>query len=221
MQMHQSLRLVIFGPPGCGKGTQCPFLEEEFGVVHISTGDLLRKAALIPGSKIKKIIDSGNFVDDETILQMIQTFISSSPQCREKGFVLDGFPRTLQQAKAFDNNPELATNYPIDKVILLQINVDALVERVCGRLVHLASGRSYHATLNPPRISMTDDVTGEPLVKRADDNEQTLRKRLAIYLEKTAPLEEYYSKQGKLIRIDASLGVEEIREAIFKALKGK
>ena len=207
MQMLQPLRLIIFGPPGCGKGTKCPFLEEKFGIIHISTGDLLRKTAAIPGSKIKQIIDSGGFVDDETILQMIQAFIASNPKCKEKGFVLDGFPRTLQQARAFDNNPDLAVNYPVDKVILLEIDAEVLIERICGRLVHLESGRSYHFTLNPPRIPMTDDLTGEPLVKRADDNEETLRKRLAIYMEKTAPLEEYYSKQGKLIRIDVSMGV--------------
>lgn len=221
MQMLQPLRLIIFGPPGCGKGTQCPFLEEEFGIIHISTGDLLRKTAAIPGSKIKQIIDSGGFVDDETILQMIQAFIASNPKCKEKGFVLDGFPRTLQQARAFDNNPDLAVNYPVDKVILLEIDAEVLIERICGRLVHLESGRSYHLTLNPPRIPMTDDLTGEPLVKRADDNEETLRKRLAIYMEKTAPLEEYYSKQGKLIRIDVSMGVEQTKQAIFNALKAQ
>lgn len=198
--------LIIMGPPGGGKGTRCPALTQRYGIVHLSTGDMLRKCAASGtplGKEIGEIIDRGAYIDDETMTKMLREYLSHDEQCMTKGFVLDGFPRTVKQADMLDEiMRELGIS--IHRVILLEIPDELVIKRICGRLVHLASGRTYHEEFQPPRVAMTDDVTGEPLVRRADDNPETIKKRLETYHSQTAPLIEYYDKKGQVVRFDTS-----------------
>jgi len=213
------MRLILLGGPGAGKGTQANYLKEKYGIPQISTGDMLRaavKAGTELGQKAKKIMDEGGLVSDELIIGLVKDRINE-PDC-QKGFLLDGFPRTIPQAEAMQE-----AGIKIDSVVEIAVDDEEIVKRMSGRRVHLASGRTYHLLYNPPKVSGKDDVTGEDLIQRDDDREETVRKRLQIYHAQTEPLISYYSNQAganapKYIRIAGIGQVAEIREAIFKAL---
>lgn len=201
--MH-GIRAVLLGPPGAGKGTQSPRLKEMYGVCHLATGDLLR-AEISSGSElgkeIKAVIDQGKLVSDELVLRMVSENLDKV-ECKN-GFLLDGFPRTIGQAEKLDLMLE-SRKEPLDAVVEFSIDDNLLVSRICGRWFHLASGRSYHEEFHPPRVPGKDDITGEPLVKRSDDNPETLTKRLDQYHKLTSPLVAYYSGRGLHHSVDAS-----------------
>ena len=184
------MRLILLGAPGAGKGTQAAFITERFGIPQISTGDMLR-AAVKAGSPLgvaaKKVMDSGALVSDDIILGLVKERIAQ-PDCAA-GFLFDGFPRTIVQADALK-----AGGVKLDYVLEIDVPDSAIVERMSGRRVHVASGRTYHDRFNPPRVAGVDDVTGEPLIQRVDDQEETVKKRLAVYAEQTRPLVEYYQR---------------------------
>ncbi|SJL82722.1 adenylate kinase [Vibrio palustris] len=213
------MRIILLGAPGAGKGTQAQFIQEKFGVPQISTGDMLRgaiKAGTELGKKAKAVIDAGQLVSDDIILGLIKERIAQ-PDC-EKGFLLDGFPRTIPQA---DGLKEMGIN--IDYVIEFDVADDVIVERMAGRRAHLASGRTYHAVYNPPKVAGKDDVTGEDLVVRDDDKEETVRARLNVYHSQTAPLIEYYSKEAdagntQYLKFDGTKAVADVSADIEKAL---
>ncbi|XP_065897887.1 adenylate kinase 2, mitochondrial-like [Dysidea avara] len=203
-QENKTLRAVFLGPPGAGKGTQAPKLVEKCGVCHLATGDMLRAivaSGSALGKKVKGIMDAGQLVEDGLMVDMIDDSIKK-PECK-KGFILDGFPRTVVQAEMLDKM--LAkNNSKLDTVIEFAIDDSLLVKRITGRLLHKPSGRTYHEEFNPPKVPMKDDVTGEPLIKRSDDNETTLLKRLKVYHDYTRPLVDYYKKASIHSRVDAS-----------------
>ncbi|KAI9836248.1 MAG: adenylate kinase [Sarea resinae] len=201
----QSMRMILMGPPGAGKGTQAPKIKDRYCVCHLATGDMLRsqvakKTAL--GREAKKIMDQGGLVSDEIMIGMIKSELDNNAECKN-GFILDGFPRTVTQAERLDDMLT-ASKQPLKHAIELQIDDALLVARITGRLVHPASGRSYHKIFNPPKATMTDDVTGEPLIQRSDDNADTLKKRLSTYHDQTAPVVGYYQKTGIWTGVDAS-----------------
>ncbi|MBS0350453.1 MAG: adenylate kinase [Proteobacteria bacterium] len=217
------MRIILLGPPGAGKGTQAQFLSEYFSMPQISTGDMLRaavKAETPLGLAAKSIMEQGQLVSDEIIIALVKERISQ-PDC-EKGFLLDGFPRTLAQAEALKQQ-----KISIDFVIEMQIDDNLLVERMCGRLIHPASGRVYHRINNPPKVADQDDLTGEPLVQRKDDQEQTVRERLAVYQQQTRPLIDYYKKWAEshephapeFRQISAEASVEQVRNALLDILE--
>jgi adenylate kinase len=184
------MRLILLGAPGAGKGTQAAFIKERFGIPQISTGDMLRaavKAGTPLGLQAKKVMDSGALVSDDIILGLVKERIAQ-PDCAA-GFLFDGFPRTIVQADALK-----AAGVKLDYVLEIDVPDSAIVERMSGRRVHVASGRTYHARFNPPRVAGVDDVTGEPLIQRVDDQEETVKKRLAVYAQQTRPLVEYYQR---------------------------
>jgi adenylate kinase len=184
------MRLILLGAPGAGKGTQATFIKERFGIPQISTGDMLRaavKAGTPLGLQAKKVMDSGALVSDDIILGLVKERIAQ-PDCAA-GFLFDGFPRTIVQADALK-----AGGVKLDYVLEIDVPDSAIVERMSGRRVHVASGRTYHDRFNPPRVAGVDDVTGEPLIQRVDDQEETVKKRLAVYAEQTRPLVEYYQR---------------------------
>ena len=214
------MRVILLGAPGSGKGTQAQAITEQFGIPQISTGDMLRAAvreATPLGLAAKKIMDSGLLVSDDIILGLIQERIQDA-DC-VPGFLLDGFPRTLAQADGLKH-----MGIAIDHVIEFVVDDEEIVQRMSGRRVHPGSGRTYHIVFNPPREADKDDVTGEALIQREDDSEETVRRRLAIYHEQTKPLVGYYQEaaQAGAVRfasIDGIGAVEEITQRILEALQ--
>ncbi len=216
------MRLILLGPPGAGKGTQAAFITEKFGIPQISTGDMLRaavKAQTPLGIEAKKVMDAGGLVSDDLIIGLVQDRLKQD-DCK-RGYLFDGFPRTIPQADALKN-----ANIPLDYVVEISVPEENIIERISGRRVHPASGRSYHVKFNPPRTPDTDDVTGEPLVQRDDDKEETVKHRLTVYKQQTRPLVDYYSQWASSGATDApayrqlsGVGtVDEIRERIIKAI---
>ncbi|MDR4126174.1 adenylate kinase [Yanghanlia caeni] len=216
------MRLILLGPPGAGKGTQAAFITEKFGIPQISTGDMLRaavKAQTPLGIEAKKVMDAGGLVSDDLIIGLVRDRLQQ-PDC-QKGYLFDGFPRTIPQADALK-----AAEIPLDFVVELVVPEESIIERMSGRRIHPASGRSYHVKFNPPKVADTDDVTGEPLVQRDDDREETVRHRLSVYREQTRPLVDYYQTwaatndpAAPAYRQIEGLGtVEEIRDRIMQAL---
>ena len=187
------MRLILLGAPGAGKGTQAAFICEKYGIPQISTGDMLRaavKAGTPLGLAARKVMDSGALVSDEIIIGLVKERIAQS-DCAN-GFLFDGFPRTLPQADAMR-----AAGVKIDYVLEIDVPFEAIVERMSGRRSHPASGRIYHVKFNPPKVEGKDDITGEPLIQREDDKEETVEKRLEVYAAQTRPLVEYYSRWAK------------------------
>lgn len=216
------MRLILLGPPGAGKGTQAAFITEKFGIPQISTGDMLRaavKAQTPLGVEAKKIMDAGGLVSDDIIIGLVRDRLKEA-DC-EPGYLFDGFPRTIPQADALKD-----AQVKLDFVIEIDVPEESIIERMSGRRIHAASGRSYHVTFNPPKTPGVDDVTGEPLLQRDDDREDTVRHRLSVYREQTRPLIAYYSQwsatgdlQAPAYRKISGIGsVEEIRQRILDAL---
>ncbi len=216
------MRLILLGGPGAGKGTQSAFLTEKLGIPQISTGDMLRaaiKAETELGKLAKDVMDTGDLVSDDLIIKLVKDRIRE-PDCAH-GFLLDGFPRTITQADALK-----AERISLDAVIEIDVEDEVIVQRISGRRVHPASGRVYHVKHNPPKVADVDDETGEPLVQRVDDKEETVRYRLSVYHDQTSPLKEYYSSWANTGDIDAPRyvkvfgrgSVEAIRDNIFKGL---
>ncbi|GAB1193149.1 adenylate kinase-domain-containing protein [Aspergillus pseudonomiae] len=201
----EQMRMVLMGPPGAGKGTQAPALKDKYCVCHLATGDMLRSQVAKKtelGKEAKKIMDQGGLVSDEIMVNMIKSELDNNTECKN-GFILDGFPRTVAQAERLDDMLA-ARKQKLQHAVELQIDDALLVARITGRLVHPASGRSYHKVFNPPKEEMKDDITGEPLIQRSDDNAETLKKRLGTYHAQTAPVVDYYKKTGIWRGIDAS-----------------
>jgi adenylate kinase len=209
---------IFVGPPGAGKGTQAPIFKEEYCLCHLSTGDMLREAVkngTEMGKKAKSIMDAGKLVGDDVVVGIIEDALKS-PDCAN-GFILDGFPRTAAQAEMLDKL--LAkSGKKIDKVVNLAVDDEVLVKRVTGRLIHQASGRSYNVHFNPPKKAMTDDITGEPLMKRADDTEEKLRVRLGAFHDQTKPVLAHYKSVVATINADQAIDTvtSEVRAAIEK-----
>ena len=216
------MRLILLGGPGAGKGTQATFIKEKFGIPQISTGDMLR-AAVNAGSPMgiaaKKVMDSGALVSDEIIIGLVKERIKEA-DC-VNGFLFDGFPRTIPQADAM----KLA-GVELDYVVEIAVDDGEIVERMSGRRTHPGSGRTYHVKFNPPKVAGKDDVSGEDLIQRDDDKEETVKKRLAVYHEQTKPLIDYYGDWAtsgipgapRYVRVAGVGRVEEIRDSIFAAL---
>ncbi|KAL1876862.1 hypothetical protein VTK73DRAFT_9092 [Phialemonium thermophilum] len=217
--LSDTVRMILIGPPGAGKGTQAPKLKEKFHCCHLATGDMLRSqvAKKTPlGREAKKIMDQGGLVSDDIMIGMIKEELENNQECKG-GFILDGFPRTVPQAEGLDAMLQ-ERNQKLQHAIELQIDDALLVARITGRLVHPASGRSYHATFNPPKKPMTDDVTGEPLIQRSDDNPEALKKRLATYHQQTAPVVDYYKKTGIWKAVDASQEPGQVWKSLLSIL---
>ena len=218
------MRVILLGAPGAGKGTQAQYITETFGIPQISTGDMLRaavKAQTSLGIAAKKIMDEGGLVSDDIIIGLVKERLEQ-PDC-SSGCLFDGFPRTIAQAEALRNG-----GIRIDSIIEIDVPDDEIIRRMSGRRVHPASGRSYHVIFNPPAVEGKDDVTGEDLVQRDDDTEETVRKRLNVYHDQTEPLVGYYrnladngsSDAPKYSKIDGIGEVEEIRNNVIAAIRG-
>jgi adenylate kinase len=221
------MRLILLGAPGAGKGTQAQFICEKFAVPQISTGDMLRaavKAGTELGIAAKKIMDAGGLVSDDIIIGLVKDRLTQ-PDC-SKGYLFDGFPRTIPQAQAMKD-----AGVPIDYVLEIDVPFEAIIDRMSGRRVHPASGRTYHITFNPPKVKGEDDVTGEALIQRDDDKEETVRKRLQVYNDQTRPLVDYYStwatqsnaadkvKAPAYRKVSGTGSVDDITASIFAVLK--
>lgn len=216
------MRLILLGAPGAGKGTQAQYIAEKYNIPQISTGDMLRahvKAGTELGQAAKKIMDEGGLVSDDIIMGMVKERITQD-DCKN-GYLFDGFPRTIPQAEALKSE-----GIELDYVVEIDVDDDEIIKRMSGRRVHPGSGRTYHVVFNPPKEEGKDDVTGEPLIQRDDDQEETVRKRLDIYHSQTKPLVDFYSgwvESGeaaapKYVKIPGVGGVEDIRDAIFRAM---
>jgi len=214
---NSSVRMILIGPPGAGKGTQAPRIKDKFCACHLATGDMLRAQVAKKtdlGKAAKKIMDQGGLVSDEIMIGMIKSELDNNPEC-SNGFILDGFPRTVAQAQKLDGML-IAKSQKLQHAVELQIDDELLVARITGRLVHPASGRSYHKIFSPPKKEMTDDVTGEPLIQRSDDNAETLKKRLSTYHQQTSPVVAYYQKTGIWKPIDASQEPGQVWRSLLK-----
>jgi adenylate kinase len=210
------MRLILLGPPGAGKGTQAKFICEKFGIPQISTGDMLRaaiKAGTPLGKQAQKVMEAGQLVSDDIIIGLVRERLRQ-PDC-ERGYLFDGFPRTIPQAEAIARE-----GMEIDHVLEIEVPDDEIITRMSGRRVHPGSGRVYHVKFNPPRVEGRDDLTGEPLMQRDDDREDTVRKRLEVYRKQTRPLVEYYQRHaaGKYRRISGRGSVEDVRQRALAAL---
>ena len=216
------MRLILLGPPGAGKGTQAKFICDRYTIPQISTGDMLRaavKAGTPLGIAAKKVMDSGARVSDDIIIGLVKERLKQ-PDCA-KGYLFDGFPRTIPQAEAMRD-----AGVAIDYVLEIDVPAEEIIVRMSGRRAHLASGRTYHVKFNPPKVEGKDDVTGEPLVQRDDDREETVRKRLEVYQAQTRPLVDFYSRWAasgaaaapKYRKISGQGGVEDIRARAIAAL---
>ena len=218
------MRVILLGGPGAGKGTQANYIKEKYGIPQISTGDMLRaavKAGTPMGIEAKKVMDAGGLVSDDIILGLIDERLKQD-DCNN-GYLFDGFPRTLAQADSLKNN-----GVPVDAVVEIDVDDNEIIKRMSGRRVHLSSGRTYHVTFNPPKEEGKDDETGEPLIQRDDDQEDTVKERLNVYHDQTEPLISYYSgwaEEGgegapRYVKINGIGKVEEIRDGIFAGLGG-
>ena len=208
------MRIMLLGPPGGGKGTQAKFIQESLKIPQISTGDMLRenvKNKTSLGNKAKDYMNRGNLVPDDVILNMMKDRLQKK-DC-ENGYILDGFPRTIPQAEGLSSLLS-DINQDLDIVILLNLNDDIIVKRMGGRRVHPDSGRVYHIEYNPPKVNNKDDITGEDLIIRSDDEEETVRKRLEVYHEQTAPLIDFYTELSILKEIDADGSIDSIKARI-------
>jgi adenylate kinase len=210
------MRLILLGPPGAGKGTQAAHLREKFAIPQISTGDMLRaavKAGTPLGVAAKKVMDSGQLVSDDLIIGLVKERLKQ-PDCA-KGYLFDGFPRTIPQADALK-----AAGVAIDYVLEIDVPAEEIILRMSGRRAHLASGRTYHVKFNPPKAEGKDDATGEALVQRDDDREETVKKRLEVYRAQTRPLVDYYKGLAgtKYRRISGLGSVDEVTQRAFAAL---
>ena len=211
-------RIILVGPPGCGKGTQSPDLKRDLCVCHLATGDMLRaavKAGTEYGRKAKDAMDSGGLVSDDIVVGIISEAVKN-PEC-QKGFIFDGFPRTVPQAQKLGEMLQ-KQGVDIDRVLDFRIPDKVLVERIEGRWIHMPSGRSYHTKFHPPKVAGKDDVTGEPLSKRGDDNAAALVKRLEAFHAQTAPVIDYYRTSGKLHVIDANKPKEQVATQVKQAV---
>jgi len=218
------MRAILLGPPGAGKGTQAQVICERFGIPQISTGDMLRaavKAGTELGKKAKAVMDAGGLVSDDIIVGLVKERISQKDCTR--GFLLDGFPRTLPQAEATRD-----AGVVIDAIVEIDVPDQVIVERMSGRRAHLASGRTYHVKFNPPKVDGRDDVTGEPLVQRDDDKEETVRKRLEAYHAQTEVLVTFYGgmaragdpKAPRYVKVDGTKGIDDVSKGILEGLAG-
>lgn len=217
------MRIILLGAPGAGKGTQAQFITEKFAIPQISTGDMLRaavKAESELGLKVKEVMSSGALVSDDIIIALIRDRIQQE-DCRN-GFLLDGFPRTIPQAQALKDE-----GIHIDYVVEIDVDDEEIIERLSGRRIHEPSGRVYHLKYSPPKVDMKDDETGEPLIQRSDDQEETVRHRLEVYQEQTSPLVAYYrdwartesEKAPSYVRVKGVGSMEDIRDSIFAQLQ--
>ncbi len=218
------MRVILLGAPGAGKGTQAQFIKEQFNIPQISTGDMLRaavKAGTPLGLEAKKVMDAGGLVSDDIILGLVKERITED-DCAN-GFLFDGFPRTIPQAQSL-----VEQGVDIDFVVEIDVDDEEIIERLSGRRVHPASGRVYHTKYNPPKVEDKDDETGDELVQRDDDKEETVRKRLEVYQAQTRPLVDFYqdlARQGEsnapaYVRVAGVGSVEDIRDRVLSALKG-
>jgi adenylate kinase len=216
------MRLILLGGPGAGKGTQAKYITEKYNIPQISTGDMLRaavKAGTPLGIEAKKIMDAGGLVSDDIIIGLVKDRITQ-PDCTN-GFLFDGFPRTIPQADAMK-----AAGVKLDFVVEIAVDDEEIIKRMSGRRVHVASGRTYHVIFNPPKVEGKDDETGEDLIQRADDIEETVRKRLEVYHDQTEPLINYYSDWAnngeadapKYVKVEGIGTVDQIRDKTFAAL---
>jgi len=216
------MKLILLGAPGAGKGTQANYIKDKYNIPQISTGDMLRaavKAGTPLGIEAKKIMDAGGLVSDDIIMGLIKERLTQA-DCAN-GYLFDGFPRTIPQAEAMKN---LGIN--VDYVVEVDVPDSEIVKRMSGRRVHVASGRTYHVVFNPPKVAGKDDVTGEDLIQRADDTEETVLKRLEVYHSQTKPLVNFYNQWAaggaagapKYVRVEGVGSVDSIRDAIFAAL---
>jgi len=218
------MRIILLGGPGAGKGTQAAFITEKYNIPQISTGDMLRahvKSGSELGVAAKKIMDAGGLVSDDIIMGMVKERITQD-DCAN-GYLFDGFPRTLPQADALKEG-----GVEVDAVVEISVDDNEIIRRMSGRRVHLASGRTYHVVFNPPKEEGKDNQTGEPLIQRDDDQEETVRARLNVYHEQTEPLISYYTDYANsgsdnapsYVKVDGIGGVDEIRDRIFSGLNG-